>query len=142
MDGVAQGDLTGRARLRRAALELFAERGFEATSTRAVAARAGLSPALVTRHFGSRDGLRAAVDADVLERIRTALSELEPAPGEPRPQALMVSLGEVSARCRRGCSARTRCCGAICGTRSPRTARRVPGCSAGCCGALARSWNG
>lgn len=98
MDGVAQGDLTGRARLRRAALELFAERGFEATSTRAVAARAGLSPALVTRHFGSRDGLRAAVDADVLERIRTALSGLEPAPGEPRPQALMVSLGEVSAR--------------------------------------------
>ncbi|MEK8174205.1 helix-turn-helix domain-containing protein [Streptomyces sp. M19] len=42
--------------MRQAALELFAERGFEATSTRAVAAAAGLSPALVTRHFGSKQG--------------------------------------------------------------------------------------
>ncbi|WSP72924.1 TetR family transcriptional regulator [Streptomyces sp. NBC_01236] len=30
---MAKSDLTGRARLREAALELFAERGFEATST-------------------------------------------------------------------------------------------------------------
>ncbi|MFE8018304.1 helix-turn-helix domain-containing protein [Streptomyces antibioticus] len=53
MDAVAPTDLTGRMRLRRTALELFAEQGFKATSPRAVAARAGLSPALVIRHFGT-----------------------------------------------------------------------------------------
>ncbi|GAA2632002.1 helix-turn-helix domain-containing protein [Streptomyces vastus] len=92
MRAVAKSDLTGRARLREAALELFAERGFEATSTRAVAAAAGLSPALVTRHFGSKQGLRAAVDAYVLDRISEQLRDLTP------DENLMASLGEVSAR--------------------------------------------
>ncbi|MFD9864093.1 TetR family transcriptional regulator [Streptomyces alboflavus] len=92
MGGVAKNDLTGRARLREAALELFAERGFEATSTRAVAAAAGLSPALVTKHFSSKEGLRAAVAAHVLDRIGRELRELEPG------AVLMASLDEVSAR--------------------------------------------
>lgn len=87
-----KSDLTGRARLREAALELFAERGFEATSTRAVAAAAGLSPALVTRHFGSKEGLRAAVDAYVLDRIDTEFKAVDADAG------LMESLGKVSAR--------------------------------------------
>ncbi|MFJ5848464.1 TetR/AcrR family transcriptional regulator [Streptomyces sp. NPDC092903] len=93
MENVAHEDLTGRARLRRCALELFAERGFEATSTRAVAAAAGLSPALVTRHFGSKQGLRAAVDEEVLGRIGEALAGVEARSGD-----LMASLGDVSAR--------------------------------------------
>ena len=92
MRAVAKSDLTGRARLREAALELFAERGFEATSTRAVAAAAGLSPALVIRHFGSKQGLRAAVDEYVLDRITAQLRDLDADKG------LMASLGEVSAR--------------------------------------------
>ncbi|MFD7715892.1 TetR/AcrR family transcriptional regulator [Streptomyces sp. NPDC059814] len=92
MTAVEKSDLTGRARLREAALELFAERGFEATSTRAVAAAAGLSPALVTRHFGSKEGLRAAVDEYVLDRIGRELAEVDPDAG------LMDSLGKVSAR--------------------------------------------
>ncbi|AIV35103.1 TetR/AcrR family transcriptional regulator [Streptomyces sp. R1] len=91
MRPVAKSDLTGRARLREAALELFAERGFEATSTRAVAAAAGLSPALVTRHFGSKQGLRAAVDAYVLDRITEQLRALDPSTD------LMASLGSASA---------------------------------------------
>jgi len=94
MRAVAKSDLTGRARLREAALELFSEHGFEATSTRAVAAAAGLSPALVTRHFGSKQGLRAAVDEYVLDRITEQLNSLEPDPAK----GLMASLGEVSAR--------------------------------------------
>ncbi|MFG2674979.1 TetR/AcrR family transcriptional regulator [Streptomyces sp. NPDC048445] len=93
MDNVAHEDLTGRARLRRCALELFAERGFEATSTRAVAAAAGLSPALVTRHFGSKQGLRAAVDEEVLGRIGEALAGAGARSGD-----LMASLGDVSAQ--------------------------------------------
>lgn len=86
-------DLTGRARLRDAALRLFAQRGFAATSARAVAAEAGLSPALVMHHFGSKEGLRAAVDEQVLARLGAALRDLDPGGGD-----LMGSLGEVSAR--------------------------------------------
>jgi AcrR family transcriptional regulator len=95
MRAVAKTDLTGRARLREAALELFAEHGFEATSTRAVAAAAGLSPALVTRHFGSKQGLRAAVDEYVLERIGEQLRDPD---SVDTGKGLMASLGEVSAR--------------------------------------------
>lgn len=77
-------------------MELFAEHGFEATSTRAVAAAAGLSPALVTRHFGSKEGLRAAVDEYVLDQMTEALRGLAAEGAEKRD--LMTSLGEVSAR--------------------------------------------
>jgi AcrR family transcriptional regulator len=43
-----------------AARELFAEAGFERTTIRAVAARAGIDPALVMQHFGSKEALFAA----------------------------------------------------------------------------------
>ena len=56
-------DLTARALIRNAALRLFAERGPEAVTIRQIAAAAEVSPALVVHHFGSKDGLRAAVDA-------------------------------------------------------------------------------
>ena len=61
-------DLTAKARLRDAALRLFAERGIEATTVRAVAAAAGVSGGLVRHHFGSKDELRAACDAYALEQ--------------------------------------------------------------------------
>ena len=40
-----------------AARELFAELGFERTTMRAVAARAGVDPALIYHYFGYKDGL-------------------------------------------------------------------------------------
>ncbi|HZX04646.1 helix-turn-helix domain-containing protein [Kribbella sp.] len=63
MGSVAEeGDLTGKASIRNAALRLFAERGHDAVTLREIAAAAGVSPALVVHHFGSKEGLRAAVD--------------------------------------------------------------------------------
>lgn len=59
-------DLTGRARIRNTALRLFAEHGSAATTIRDVAAAAGVSPALVRHHFGSKDGLRESCDAHAL----------------------------------------------------------------------------
>jgi len=56
-------DLTARATIRNAALRLFADRGPDAVTVRDIAAQAGVSPALVLHHFGSKDGLRAEVDA-------------------------------------------------------------------------------
>ena len=43
-----------------AARELFAEVGFERTTIRAVAARAGIDPALVMQYYGNKEGLFAA----------------------------------------------------------------------------------
>lgn len=46
-----------RAAIEESARALFAERGFEAASVRAIAAQAGVDPALVIRHFGSKEAL-------------------------------------------------------------------------------------
>lgn len=71
-------DLTTRARIRDAALRLFPQRGFAATTIRSIAAEAGVSPALVLHHFGSKDGLREECDRYVVARFReTKLAAME-----------------------------------------------------------------
>jgi TetR/AcrR family transcriptional regulator, regulator of cefoperazone and chloramphenicol sensitivity len=71
-------DLTARARIRDAALVLFAEGGYSGTSIREVAKAAAVSPGLVQHHFGSKEGLREACDAHVLETLRAnATKKLE-----------------------------------------------------------------
>jgi AcrR family transcriptional regulator len=63
VSSTSEDDLTARATIRNAALRLFAERGPDAVTVREIAAQAGVSPALVVHHFGTKDGLRAEVDA-------------------------------------------------------------------------------
>jgi AcrR family transcriptional regulator len=70
------GDRTARAVIRDEALRLFAERGPDAVTVRQIAAAAGVSPGLVSHHFGSKDGLREAVDAHVLAMFGAMLGEL------------------------------------------------------------------
>ncbi|SEO77247.1 TetR/AcrR family transcriptional regulator [Trujillonella endophytica] len=48
---------TTREAIAASARTMFAERGFTATSVRAIAAAAGADPALVIRHFGSKEQL-------------------------------------------------------------------------------------
>ena len=71
-----ESDLTAKARIREAAMELFGRQGVAASSLRAVARAAGVSPGLVVHHFGSKEGLVRAVDEAVLTRINLALSEV------------------------------------------------------------------
>ena len=59
-------DLTTRARIRNAALQLFGREGFERVSVRAIAAEADVSPALVIHHFGSKEDLRSECDRYVV----------------------------------------------------------------------------
>jgi AcrR family transcriptional regulator len=68
---VPSEDLSGRARIRDAAVRLFAREGF-GVPVRAVAAEAGVSPALVIHHFGSKDALREECDRAVLRDLREA----------------------------------------------------------------------
>lgn len=63
-------DLTARARIRDAAITCFADAGVAGTSIRTVAAAAGVSPALVIHHFGSKDALRVACDQHVAALVR------------------------------------------------------------------------
>ena len=63
-------DLTGRARIRDAALAHFAEHGFAGASLRSIAEAANVSAGLVRHHFGSKEGLRQACDAYVFEFMR------------------------------------------------------------------------
>jgi AcrR family transcriptional regulator len=51
-------------------MPLFPELGYEATSIRRIAGEAGVSPALVLHHYGSKEGLRRACDRHVVERYR------------------------------------------------------------------------
>ena len=62
---VQDSDLSARAKIREAALRLFGSSGF-GVSLRTIAMAAGVSPGLVIHHFGSKDGLRSAVDESVL----------------------------------------------------------------------------
>lgn len=70
MRSVAPEDRTAASRIRDAALACFAEDGFRAATLRAIAERAGVSPALVIHHFGSKEGLREACDAFVTRFVR------------------------------------------------------------------------
>jgi AcrR family transcriptional regulator len=73
---VLDSDLTAKARIRDTAMELFGTRGVAASSLRAVAGAASVSPGLIVHHFGSKEGLIRAVDEAVLARINLTLSEV------------------------------------------------------------------
>lgn len=62
---ISLSDQTARANIRDCALSLFADRGFDAVTVRDIAACAGVSPALVLHHYGSKEGLRESVDTHV-----------------------------------------------------------------------------
>ncbi|RIK13732.1 MAG: TetR family transcriptional regulator [Acidobacteria bacterium] len=63
-----QGD--ARERLVAAATDLFGRHGVRGTTVKMVAEQAGVSPALVIHHFGSKEGLRAACDRRLAEQLR------------------------------------------------------------------------
>ncbi|NOZ02460.1 MAG: TetR/AcrR family transcriptional regulator [Deltaproteobacteria bacterium] len=77
MDGrKATGNLTTRERLIAAANELFALHGFNAVSTRALAAHAGCNLSMIHYYFGSKEGmLREIMRINVLT-IRKRLESL------------------------------------------------------------------
>jgi len=97
LDQPAPEDLTARARIRNAALRLFAERGIERATIRDIARAAGVSGGLVRHHFGSKEQLRDACDAWALERgrwIDEQVLEGDDAPhffSAVHPEALLVT---------------------------------------------------
>ena len=83
-DDPALEDLTARARIREAAIRLFAEHGVEETAILDIAKQAGVSGGLIRHHFGSKDGLRVACDTYVLRELtRFKLEAIEKGKVDP-----------------------------------------------------------
>lgn len=59
-----------------AALELFANEGYNAVSTSKIAKQAGVSEGLIFRHFGNKKGLLEAIMEDVESRIAQLLAPI------------------------------------------------------------------
>lgn len=78
-----------------AALVEFAHLGFEGATTRGIAARADVNPALIAHHFGSKDALWKAVAeqlmSSVAERLRKRRADLG---GVDHPTQLRLLLRE------------------------------------------------
>ncbi|MBF6180194.1 TetR/AcrR family transcriptional regulator [Nocardia otitidiscaviarum] len=71
-------DLTAKARIRNAAMDLFAQYGESRVSLRAVAAEAGVTLGLVQHHFKTKAGLIEAVDQLIVDYFAAAVSSVPP----------------------------------------------------------------
>jgi TetR/AcrR family transcriptional regulator, regulator of cefoperazone and chloramphenicol sensitivity len=69
-------DLTARARIREAAITLFAERGIGPATIRDIAQAAGVSSGLLRHHFGSKEGLRQACDEYAMAQLTQIRSQV------------------------------------------------------------------
>ena len=97
---MSSDDLTARARIRDAAIDLFAERGFGQATVRDIAQAAGVSSGLLRHHFGSKDGLREACDEYAMARtaeLRAAMLQ----DGRLSDHAFMGTVQPVAMRLQR-----------------------------------------
>lgn len=88
-------DLTARARIRDAALELFAERGIAGATIRDIATEAGVSSGLLRHHFGSKEGLRDACDEYAMARLNEIRQQML-AEGKLADQAFVGAIHPVA----------------------------------------------
>jgi AcrR family transcriptional regulator len=73
----ARGEDT-RRRILETALEIFAAQGYEGTSTRQLAERAGVNLPAIQYYFGSKEGLYRAVINDIVEHTDKHMASLAP----------------------------------------------------------------
>lgn len=79
-----------------AGLHLFGHKGFGATTTREIAARAQANIAAIAYHFGGKDGLRMACGEHIAARLTGALAAASAAP-PATPDAALERLEAVIA---------------------------------------------
>jgi AcrR family transcriptional regulator len=92
-----------REQLIGAATRLFAEQGFDATSTRAIAEQAGVNEALIFRYFSSKEELYAEVVANrvrMADQLREVGSSLAADPGSGPREVLAEIAGRLLDRSR------------------------------------------
>lgn len=81
-----------------AALKLFANEGYSATSTSKIAREAGVSEGLIFRHFGNKEGLRDAILKDGEEKAKMIFADIifESDPKEVIRKCLEISRNVAS----------------------------------------------
>jgi len=70
----------GKLRLIKVAMRMFADKGYDGITVRDISAAADVSVGLINHHFGSKEGLREAVDRHFIEQFEEVLFEERPAP--------------------------------------------------------------
>jgi AcrR family transcriptional regulator len=68
---------SARARLLQAGLRLFAEKGFDATTTREIASESGLNVSLISYYFGGKEGLYRKAIEDYAASVRAQVDQIE-----------------------------------------------------------------
>ena len=91
-----KGEDTAR-RILLAAIEVFADEGYEGASTRSLASRAGVNAPAIQYYFGSKEGLYRAVIAHIANLVEERLAPLAQRitaalAGEPTPPQLTALL--------------------------------------------------
>lgn len=79
-DGDARSDVRGR--LRQAAIDLFSERGFDATSVREIVLRAGVSKPTLYYYYDSKEALGREILVETGKLYQEALSRAAESTGE------------------------------------------------------------
>jgi TetR/AcrR family transcriptional regulator len=74
-----------------AAAQLFAERGFAGVSIREVATAAGVNSALISYHFGGKEGLYEAVVTAQFERVISRFEKMVATEGTPQEKIKMYA---------------------------------------------------
>jgi TetR/AcrR family transcriptional regulator, regulator of cefoperazone and chloramphenicol sensitivity len=83
--------LDGRERLIRQAFILFADKGFDSVTVRDLASASNVSVGLINHHFGSKEGLREAVDEYFIAQFEDALKGAAPQQiNTPEDQAIVI----------------------------------------------------
>lgn len=74
------GPANGKLRLIKVAMRMIADKGYDGITVRDISAAADVSVGLINHHFGSKEGLREAVDRYFIEQFEEVLFETRPAP--------------------------------------------------------------
>ncbi len=74
--------MDGREKIVEAAIALFSERGFSATTMRDIAKEAGVSLGLVTKHFVNKENLHTIADETILNQLHVLSHSIADLPQE------------------------------------------------------------
>src|SRR4029450_9805175 len=85
-----------REQILKTALKLFAERGFDATSTRQIAKEVGVAEGLILHYFPTKARLLTAILEDRLEGRRAFRNQLRPLLEEARDRSASEGLGALA----------------------------------------------
>lgn len=86
-----------------AALHCFAERGYDGTSIRMIAQRAGRPISLIGHHFGGKEGLYLEVFRHLTCSTFASQADGDSAPPRTREEAIRVFRGQIHALCSEAC---------------------------------------